>query len=97
VIAQDFFFDFPQGRPYRRNLRDNVNTIAIVLDHPRQTAHLSFDLAKPLPAGRLDRRSHDSLFSWFVLCSHDSGTRTGYGLQRPTIEDSATQRKHRIP
>ena len=35
VILQDFFFDSPQGSAYRRNLRDDVDAVAIIIDHLR--------------------------------------------------------------
>jgi hypothetical protein len=43
VITKDLLLDFVQSRPDRMNLRQDVDTIAIVLDHPKQTANLTFD------------------------------------------------------
>jgi P-type Cu+ transporter len=58
MIAQDFLLETPQRCPYRRNLRDDVDAIAIVLDHARDAAHLALDAIQPLPACLLDVVAH---------------------------------------
>jgi hypothetical protein len=54
VIAQHLFLDPPQRRANRRDLRDDVNAIAVLLDHFGQPAHLTLDAAEPLLNRRLD-------------------------------------------
>src|SRR5882724_13069372 len=46
VIAQDFFLDPPQRRAHRRNLRDDVDAVALFLDHLRYAADLALDPAQ---------------------------------------------------
>jgi hypothetical protein len=48
MVAQDFFLGASKRRPDRRNLRDDVDAIAIFFDHPNKTADLTLDSIKPL-------------------------------------------------
>src|SRR5207244_10604469 len=50
VIAQDLLLDAPERRPHRRDLRDDIDAVAIVLDHAREPSHLAFDAAQALAA-----------------------------------------------
>jgi hypothetical protein len=50
VVAQDFFLDPTECRPHGGNLGDDVDTVAILFDHPRQSAHLAFNPTEPLAA-----------------------------------------------
>src|SRR5579862_2877211 len=43
MIGQNFFLGLAQGGPCRRELRDDVDAVAVILDHARQTAHLPLD------------------------------------------------------
>ena len=43
VIAEDLFLDFMQGGADGVDLRQHIHAIAIVLDHSKQTANLTFD------------------------------------------------------
>lgn len=43
VIAEHFLLDTPQSCSHRRDLGDDVDTIAVFLDHTREAAHLPFD------------------------------------------------------
>ena len=43
VIAQNLFLDATQRRARGRDLRDNIDTVAVLLHHAREPAHLAFD------------------------------------------------------
>lgn len=58
MIAQDFLLEAPQRGAYRRNLRHDVDAVAILLDHARNAANLSFDAIEPLRTSLLDVLSH---------------------------------------
>ena len=58
VIAQDFLLDPAQRRPRRRDLGDDVDAIAVVLDHAGEAADLSLDPVQALEHRRLGIRSH---------------------------------------
>ena len=48
VFAQDFLLGAPQRRTHGADLRDDVDAIAVVLDHAGKPAHLAFDPVEPL-------------------------------------------------
>ena len=48
VIGEDLLLGAAQGSPDCRNLRDDVDAITVVLDHPHQPAHLALDAFEPL-------------------------------------------------
>ena len=50
VIAQNLFLDTAQRGAHGRYLRDDVDAIAIIVDHAGQAAHLALDAIEPLPA-----------------------------------------------
>jgi hypothetical protein len=54
VIPQDFFLGAAQGGTHRRDLRDDVDAVAILVDHARQAANLTFDAAETFFDRRLD-------------------------------------------
>ena len=58
VVGEDFFLGPPQRGAHRRKLGDDVDTIAIVLDHSRETAHLPFDPVQAFEHRRLGNRLH---------------------------------------
>ena len=58
VVAQDLLLDAAQGGAHRRDLRDNVDAVAILVDHLREAADLTFDPAQPFLARCLDVFSH---------------------------------------
>ncbi len=58
MIAQHFLFDPTQRSAHGRDLRNDVDAIAVVLDHAREAADLTFDAAEPLQRGRLVLRVH---------------------------------------
>ena len=43
VVVQHFFFHTTQGRPNRRDLCHDVDTIAVVLNHAGKATHLALD------------------------------------------------------
>lgn len=43
MIAQDLFLDPPQCSSRRGDLRDDINAVAIVVDHTGEAAYLAFD------------------------------------------------------
>src|SRR6266851_1593080 len=47
VILEDFLLRPPQRRAHRRNLRDDIDAVAIILDHAGEPAHLALDAAEP--------------------------------------------------
>ncbi len=47
MVAQHFLLDAAQRRAHGGNLRDDVDAIAVLLDHAREPAHLSFDPLQP--------------------------------------------------
>ena len=58
VIGQDLILGSPQRGAHRRDLGDDVDTIAVVLDHAREPAHLALDPREPLEHRRLGIRLH---------------------------------------
>src|SRR5262249_19954737 len=58
VVAQDFLLHSPQRGANRRNLRHDVDAIAVRFNHARDPAHLAFDPVQSLGAGRLDVFPH---------------------------------------
>ena len=59
MIAQNLFLDTPQRRSGGGDLRDDVDAIAVVLDHAGDAGDLALDAVQALGAGDLDRLSHD--------------------------------------
>lgn len=43
VIPQHFLFEFAQRGAHRGNLRDNIDAVAVLADHARDAAYLTFD------------------------------------------------------
>jgi hypothetical protein len=58
VLTQNLFLDAPQCRAHGRDLRHNVDTIAVVVDHAGKTANLTLDAAQPLQARRFRALGH---------------------------------------
>jgi hypothetical protein len=58
VIAQDLLLGAPQRGAHRRDLRDDVDAVAVVLDHAGEAADLPLDPVEPLETGRLDILAH---------------------------------------
>ena len=54
VISQHFFLDAPKRGADGRDLRDDIDAIAIVIDHPPEAADLTLDPAQAL-FGRMPR------------------------------------------
>ena len=60
MIAQDFLLGTPQCGAHSRNLRNDVNAVAIFSDHARKAANLPLDSVQPLDARCLDALAHES-------------------------------------
>jgi len=58
VVMHEFLFDAPQRRPNRADLRDDIDAVAILFDHTRKAAHLTFDAVEPLQNGVSGFMSH---------------------------------------
>jgi hypothetical protein len=50
MILQDLLLDPPQRRTHRRDLRDDIDAIAVALDHASDSAHLALDPAEATKA-----------------------------------------------
>ena len=48
VLPENFLFEAPQRGAGRRDLRHDVDAVAIVLDHAGEAANLSFDPVEAL-------------------------------------------------
>ena len=48
MVAKYLFFKTPQCRAHRRDLRDDVDAVAVLVDHARQAADLALDPAQTL-------------------------------------------------
>lgn len=58
VVVQDLLLDLVERCPHRAHLVDNVDAVAIFLDHARDTAHLALDAAETGELGFLHLRVH---------------------------------------
>jgi YHS domain-containing protein len=59
VVSEHFFLDAPKRGPDRQDLGDNIDAIAVLVDHFGQAANLALDPAQAFSTGRLDVFSHD--------------------------------------
>ena len=69
VIAQHLLLDPAQRGADRGNLRDDVDAIAILLDHAGEPPHLAFDSLEPLQARRLDLAAHPQYIPPTGMCA----------------------------
>src|SRR5260221_5908546 len=60
VLLEHLFLDPLQRSSDGRHLRYDVDTITVLLQHPKETPYLPFDPPQALDAGRLGFRSHAS-------------------------------------
>ena len=58
VVAQHLLLDAPQRRADGGDLRDDVDAVAVLLDHAGEAAHLALDAAQALQAGGLGCFAH---------------------------------------
>ena len=49
MIPKDFLLQPSQRRSYSRNLRDDVDAVAVLLDHSGKPAHLTFNPCEAFP------------------------------------------------
>ena len=61
MVAQEFFLHAAKGSADGGNLRDDVDAIMILLDHPAKAADLALDPGEPLETGLLDVLAHRRL------------------------------------
>jgi len=58
MVVQDLLLDFVQCRPYRAHLVDDIDAVAVFLDHACNTAYLAFDATKSCELRFLDPFVH---------------------------------------
>lgn len=58
MVAQNFFFYPAECRPDGRDLRDDIDTVAVLSDHTGETAHLTFDAVQAFKTGSLSALLH---------------------------------------
>jgi hypothetical protein len=58
VIFQHFLLDAPKRGANRRDLRHDVDAVAVLIHHSGQAAHLAFDPVEAFLAGCLDTLAH---------------------------------------
>ena len=58
MVAKDFLLNASKSCAHGIDLRDDVDTVTVFIDHSRQTSHLSFDTAEAFAATGLDVVSH---------------------------------------
>src|SRR5436190_22062404 len=58
MISKHFFLDAAERGAHRRNLRDDIDAIAVLVNHFGQAANLALDPAQAFLAGCLDVFSH---------------------------------------
>jgi hypothetical protein len=58
VIPEHFFLDTPERGAHRRNLRDDIDAVAILIHHLGQAADLALDPAQAFLTGCLDVFAH---------------------------------------
>src|SRR6266481_8239429 len=58
VISQHFFLDPAERGAHRRDLRNNVDAVAVLVDHLGEAADLAFDPAQAFLTGSLDVFPH---------------------------------------
>lgn len=59
VVTKNLFLGTAQRRPDRRNLGDDIDAVAVVLDHPSEPADLAFDALEPFRDGGFCFWLHD--------------------------------------
>src|ERR1700730_9660204 len=60
MVAQDFLLGASQRGAHRRDLGDDVDAVAILLNHAREATNLPLDPLQPFEAGCLDVLAHAS-------------------------------------
>jgi len=58
MIVQDPLLDLVERGPHRPHLVDDIDAIAVILDHARHAAHLALDAAKARQLGFLQTLIH---------------------------------------
>jgi len=78
VILQHLFLDAAKRGADGGDLGDDIDAVAVVLDHAGEPAHLAFDPAQALPAGSLDVFSHPA-----YIPPHGIGCKTSKTAVKP--------------
>src|SRR5215475_9815637 len=81
VVAQDFLLHAPKRGAHRRNLRHDVDAVAVLVDHAGDAAHLALDPAQALGAGRLDVFAHARYIPPQGISCNPRGTAHGERLE----------------
>jgi len=58
VLSQDLLLDTPQRGAHRRDLRDDVDAVAVIFNHAREAPHLAFDAAEASKTGGFVKLAH---------------------------------------
>src|SRR5215472_5245095 len=61
MVAEDLLLDRTQRRPHRRDLGDDVDAVAVILDHAAEPAHLALDPLQALENRGLGICSHAAI------------------------------------
>jgi len=70
VISENFLLDASQGCSNGGDLRDDVDAVAVFLDHSGQATDLAFNAVEALRACSLDVRSHERYIPpWGTSCN----------------------------
>ena len=59
MIAKRLLLDLVEGRPHRPHLSQDINAVAVFLDHTSNATYLALDTAEPGELGLLDFSIHD--------------------------------------
>src|SRR5262245_22880778 len=80
VVAQHLLLHPPQRRAHGQELGDNVDAVAVLLDHAGEAAHLALDAAQAPDAGSLGRLVHALTYTLEGYTrSSDAHTPEGFG------------------
>src|SRR5215213_7725603 len=82
MVLEDLVLHAPECRPHRPDLGEDVDTVAILLDHARDPAHLALDPLQPVAAALLRVCSHSLVPypPWVYLVSAEALSRRGMRL-----------------
>lgn len=80
VIVQDFLFNPAQRCAHGGDLGDDIDTVAVLLNHAGKASHLAFDAVEALGYGFLSIFAHVLTYTlWGYMCQCD--TPRGYQVQ----------------
>ena len=80
VIVQDFLFNPAQRRAHGGDLGDDIDAVAVLLDHAGEASHLAFNAVEALGYGFLSIFAHSLTYTLRgYMCQSD--TPHGYQVQ----------------